>query len=161
MAEKKSNVTKKVIQPKDDFKGIVRLQSTDIKGNYKLSYGLRRIKGIGFRVADFITLKSGLSPNKKIGYLTDDDVKVLNDTIDGLSTSLPLWMKNRRKDPLKGTDLHLLTSNIVLALDNDIKLMKKIRNYKGIRHMFRLPVRGQRTKSNFRKNKKKIRKRKK
>jgi small subunit ribosomal protein S13 len=31
--------------------------------------------------------------------------------------------------------------------------MKKIKSYKGIRHMFNLPVRGQRTKGNFRKGK--------
>ena len=31
--------------------------------------------------------------------------------------------------------------------------MKKIRSYKGVRHTFGLPVRGQSTKSNFRKNK--------
>jgi small subunit ribosomal protein S13 len=31
--------------------------------------------------------------------------------------------------------------------------MKKIRSYKGVRHMLGQPVRGQKTKSNFRKNK--------
>ena len=40
--------------------------------------------------------------------------------------------------------------------DNDIKMMKKMRSYKGIRHSLGLPVRGQRTKSNFRKNKGKV-----
>ena len=34
-----------------------------------------------------------------------------------------------------------------------IKNMKKMKTYKGIRHIDRRPVRGQRTKSNFRKNK--------
>ena len=34
--------------------------------------------------------------------------------------------------------------------------MKKIKCYKGVRHMLDLPVRGQRTKSNFRKNKGKV-----
>jgi small subunit ribosomal protein S13 len=33
--------------------------------------------------------------------------------------------------------------------------MKKLKTYKGLRHAVGLPVRGQRTKSNFRKNKKK------
>jgi small subunit ribosomal protein S13 len=35
-------------------------------------------------------------------------------------------------------------------------MMKKIRSYKGMRHAYGLPVRGQRTKSKFRKNKGKV-----
>ena len=34
--------------------------------------------------------------------------------------------------------------------ENDVKLMRKIKSYKGTRHSSRLPVRGQKTKSNFR-----------
>jgi small subunit ribosomal protein S13 len=34
--------------------------------------------------------------------------------------------------------------------------MKKMKSYRGVRHIFNLPVRGQRTKSNFRKNKGKV-----
>jgi small subunit ribosomal protein S13 len=40
--------------------------------------------------------------------------------------------------------------------DNDIKLMRKIKSYKGTRHSAGQPVRGQRTKSNFRKSKGKV-----
>ena len=39
------------------------------------------------------------------------------------------------------------------TVDNDLKRMKMIKCYRGMRHAFGLPVRGQRTKSNFRKNK--------
>ena len=39
------------------------------------------------------------------------------------------------------------------AEETDIKRMKKTRSYRGVRHGMGLPVRGQRTKSNFRKNK--------
>jgi small subunit ribosomal protein S13 len=35
-------------------------------------------------------------------------------------------------------------------------MMKRIRSYKGVRHSLGLPVRGQRTRSNFRKNKGKV-----
>ena len=45
----------------------------------------------------------------------------------------------------------VMASEFVKA--NDIKLMQKIKCYKGIRHYYRLPLRGQRTKSNFRRNK--------
>ena len=37
-----------------------------------------------------------------------------------------------------------------------MKTQKKIKGYKGIRHMLGQPVRGQRTRGNFRKNKGKV-----
>ena len=39
-----------------------------------------------------------------------------------------------------------------LQTEFDIKRLKKIKSYKGYRHMSNLPVRGQRTRSNFRRN---------
>jgi small subunit ribosomal protein S13 len=42
-----------------------------------------------------------------------------------------------------------------LQKEFDIKRLKKIKSYRGFRHMSGLPCRGQRTKSNFRKNRRK------
>ena len=49
--------------------------------------------------------------------------------------------------------MHLSSTELQIAKENDIKLLKKIKCYKGIRHIYSLPVRGQSTRSNFRKNK--------
>jgi small subunit ribosomal protein S13 len=68
----------------------------------------------------------------------------------------PRWMLNRRNDYETGDDRHLLTGDIGFVRDNDIKRLKMIKSRRGMRHMFGLPVRGQRTKSNFRKNKGKV-----
>jgi len=159
--QKHINIGKKpVVQsPKEgaDYKGIVRIFSADIKGNYNLLYGLSLIKGIKYRTADFVCLKSGIDPTKKIGNLTDKDIEQVELTIRSLKDSLPKWMKNRQKDPETGKDNHLVTSDLTITQDNDIKLMKKIKCYKGVRHMHGQPVRGQRTRSHFRKNKKKLR----
>ncbi len=65
-------------------------------------------------------------------------------------------MLNRRKDVETGEDKHIVTTDINFVNDNDIKVMKMIRCYKGIRHSMGLPVRGQKTRSNFRKNKGKV-----
>ena len=62
---------------------------------------------------------------------------------------------NRKKDFLDGSDKHLITSNLDLAKELDIKRLKKIRSYRGLRHATGRPTRGQRTRSNFRKNRKK------
>mgnify|MGYP003994385531 CR=1 FL=1 len=45
--------------------------------------------------------------------------------------------------------------DLKLRKEFDIKRLKKIKSYKGVRHNYNLPVRGQRTKANFRKNRKK------
>ena len=58
---------------------------------------------------------------------------------------------NRRKDEETGESKHLLTTDLEMARDFDIRKMKKIKSYKGWRHAMGQPVRGQRTKSHFRK----------
>jgi len=50
-----------------------------------------------------------------------------------------------------GKDMHLLTADLSFVTDNDIKFMKMIRCFKGARHAAGQPVRGQRTRSHFRK----------
>ena len=60
---------------------------------------------------------------------------------------LPSWMYNRRRDPVLGTDRHLVGADLVLAVRSDIELLKKIRCWRGIRHMLGLKVRGQRTRT--------------
>ena len=51
-----------------------------------------------------------------------------------------------------GENKHLTGSDLELRNEFDIKRLKKIRVYRGYRHMARLPVRGQRTRGHFRKN---------
>jgi len=58
---------------------------------------------------------------------------------------------NRRRDFDTGEDLHLIASDLKLRKEFDIKNLKEIKSYRGMRHAFGLPVRGQRTKGHFRK----------
>ena len=64
-------------------------------------------------------------------------------------------MKNRQKDFDNGEDVHLNGADLKLKKEFDIKRLRKIKSYRGIRHGAGLPTRGQRTKGNFRKNRKK------
>jgi len=64
--------------------------------------------------------------------------------------NIPHWLYNRRKDPASGNYTHITSSALDMTKKGDIDRMKKIRCYKGVRHMLGLPVRGQRTKSSFR-----------
>jgi small subunit ribosomal protein S13 len=65
--------------------------------------------------------------------------------------NIPSWMLNRRRDYTTGKDIHLVGADLIMILREDLNRLKKIRSYRGIRHELGLPVRGQRTKSSFRK----------
>ncbi|MBU4308527.1 MAG: 30S ribosomal protein S13 [Nanoarchaeota archaeon] len=68
---------------------------------------------------------------------------------------LPEFLFNRLKDFETGENKYLVGSDLELKKEFDIKRLKKIKSYRGIRHAAGLPLRGQRTRSNFRKNRKK------
>ncbi len=140
-----------------DFKHLVRIANTDLDGNKPLYYALTKIKGIGFIFANAVLTAAKLDKKRKIGYLSDEEVKLIDDIIKNpLKHKLPLWLFNRKKDFETGNDIHLFSGDLDFYKENDIKLMKKIKSYRGIRHIYGLPVRGQRTKSNFRRNKGKV-----
>lgn len=136
------------------FRYIVRIVNTDVDGNKKILSSLRKIKGVGFMFANAICSTANINQSKKTGYLSDDEVRRIDEvTKNPLKFNIPVWMLNRRKDYETGKDMHVLTTDLNFAKDSDIKRLKKIKCYRGIRHAAGLPVRGQRTKSNFRKNK--------
>ncbi len=135
-------------------KYIIRIHNTDLDGEKPIQSALSKIKGISVMFANAVCIISEIDPKKKSGQLSDDEVNTLNGIIkDPLKHGMPEWLLNRRKDPATGNNMHILTSDLDFTKANDIKLLQKIKCYKGTRHSRRLPVRGQRTKSNFRKQK--------
>jgi small subunit ribosomal protein S13 len=137
-----------------ELRHLVRVLNTDLKGDKQLMYALTKIKGISVMLANAICTKANISKTKKTGYLNEREVAALENVINKpLSAGIPVWMLNRRADPDTGVDHHLITSTLDFTHDMDIKKMKKIRSYKGTRHQWGQPVRGQRTKSHTRKNK--------
>jgi small subunit ribosomal protein S13 len=136
----------------DDFRYLVRIANTDIDGNKKVPVGLSSIKGIGTRVGGVICSLSGVDPNKKMGYLTEKETEKLDDIAKAFHTQkVPTWLFNRRKDYDTGKDRHILGSDLIMSLREDINRLRKIRSYRGIRHEQGLPARGQRTRTSFRK----------
>ena len=144
-------------EQKQELKYFVRIANTDLDGNKQISNALIKIKGLSFMLSNAICNAAGIDKAKKAGYLNDDEIARIDDILkEPLKFKLPPWLFNRRKDPEDSADKHLTGSSLSFTQDNDIKMMKKIKSYKGIRHMLGLPVRGQRTRSNFRKNKGKV-----
>jgi len=129
---------------------IVRILAKDIEGKMSLYSGLTKIKGVSWGLANAICYKLKMSKTKKIGDLTEAEVKKIEDFMK--NPDLPKHLVNRQKDLETGEDKHLLGADLELTKEFDIKRLKKIKSYRGIRHGAGLPVRGQRTRSNFRKN---------
>ncbi len=137
-----------------EIKYIVRVANTDLDGFKPASIALTKIKGVGRMLSNFICQAAGVDRDKKAGELSDGEVGKLSDiTQDPKRAGAPSWLLNRRKDYETGEDVHLITAELKFVTDNDIKRLKKIKSYRGMRHQARLPLRGQRTASNFRHNK--------
>lgn len=140
---------------------VVRILSKDIEGKMKVYPGLTKIKGISWGLSNAICKKLRIDKNRKIGSLTKEEIeKITEFSKQGESEipenkKIPKHIVNRRADFKTGKDLHLIGSDLELQTEFDIKRLKKIKSYKGYRHMTGLPVRGQRTKGNFRPNKRK------
>lgn len=156
--ETKTNVKK------PDYKGqsladqkhgekVIRILSKDIEGAMKVYVGLTKIKGISWSASNAILKTLKIDKNRKIGSLTQDEIKKLTDFIK--NPTLPKHIYNRKKDFETGEDKYFVGSDLELRTEFDIKRLKKIKSYKGLRHTLGLPLRGQRTRSHFRKNRKK------
>jgi len=137
-----------------EIRGIIRIVGADIKGDAQLFTSLQRIKGVGGFLANAVCRVHNIDRNKKVGTLTDSEIKKIEETLKNPTKfGIPFWSVNRRKDPETGEDRHLVGPDLSFTQEQDIKKMIKIKSYKGVRHMFGLPVRGQKTKSSFRKGK--------
>jgi len=142
----------KITQEKSEFR-VVRILSKDIEGKMTTYSGLTKIKGVSWALSNAICKKLGIDRKKKIGQLTDSEIKKIEAFIK--NPEVPGYLKNRRNDFEKGDTSHLSGSDLDLKKEFDIKRLKKIKSYRGYRHMSGLPSRGQRTKGNFRKNRSK------
>lgn len=136
----------------EELRGIVRIAGTDLKGEDQLYTSLQRIKGVGGSLANAICRVHNLDRNRKVGTLTTQEIKKIEETLKNPTKfGIPSWLLNRRKDTETGEDKHLVGAELRFVQEEDIKRMIRIKCYKGVRHMLGLPVRGQRTRSSFRK----------
>ncbi|MBW3019014.1 30S ribosomal protein S13 [Candidatus Woesearchaeota archaeon] len=141
----------------ENFRHLVRIGASDHKGERPIVPALKDIKGVGMPLAHAICKVTKIPLSKRVGDLSESEVEKIEDVIKTpLSYGIPTWMLNRKRDPETGEDKHLIANELAFAKEQDIKLLRKIKCYRGIRHANRLPCRGQRTRSNFRPNKGKV-----
>jgi small subunit ribosomal protein S13 len=130
-----------------EIKHIVRIAETDLEGKRSVTYALTGIKGISRRIAKILAVNSGLNPKATLGYLNDTDIEKLQLSVDTITSIVPSWIMNKQNEIMSGEDRHMIGTDVLLSLNEDLNLMKKIRSYKGIRHERGLRVRGQHTRS--------------
>jgi small subunit ribosomal protein S13 len=135
-----------------DDVSLIRVLGKDIRGDKQLFAGLTQIRGISWAFANAICRVLKLDEQKKIQDISADEMKKIEEFVK--NPQIPGFLKNRQNDFEDGEDKHLTGADLKLRGEFDIKRLKKIKSYKGVRHSANLPVRGQRTKSNFRKNRK-------
>ena len=106
-----------------------RIAGVDIPKNKQIWISLQYIYGIGPTLSHRILAQTGINAETKADSLTEDEVNRLREVID-------------RECEVEG--------ELRKAGDLNIKRLIEIGSYRGIRHRFGLPVRGQRTRTNAR-----------
>ncbi len=106
----------------------MRISGITIPDNKQLEFGLTAVYGIGRARAKTILAELGISEKTKPTEITTEQENAIREKIEGFT----------------------IEGELKRAITADIKRLKDINSYRGSRHAKRLPVRGQRTKTNAR-----------
>lgn len=136
-----------MVQEDQEINYFVRVHNTDLDGTKPVLISLTGIKGVGRHTAKIIIEAANVDKKELMGKLDEASVDRIREVIGTYVDRIPVWMSNRPKDLYTGEKRHILGADVMMTVDDDINLLKKIRAYRGIRHETGQKVRGQRTKS--------------
>ena len=108
---------------------MARIAGVDLPREKRAVIGLTYIYGIGKPSSQVILEKAGISEDTRIKDLTEEEVSKLRQIIE---------------------EDHTVEGDLRREIAMNIKRLKEIGCYRGIRHRKGLPVRGQKTKTNAR-----------
>ncbi len=139
-------------EQKGEELGIIRMSGRDIRGSYSIIGALMQIKGLGYNMARSLALaverQHGIKMNTKIGTLSEEQTGKIEQIMkDPSKAGVPNFMLNRRKDLESGLDMHVIGTDLTVAVKQDIDRDIKNQTWRGFRHMYGQRVRGQRTRS--------------
>jgi small subunit ribosomal protein S13 len=109
---------------------MARIAGVDIPRNKKVAYSLRYVYGIGYSQAVNICDKAGVKVDTRVQDLKEKEVMDIRKAI----TEMEIKVEGE------------LRSEVAM----NVKRLKDIGTYRGLRHRRGLPVNGQRTKTNAR-----------
>lgn len=108
---------------------MARISGVNIPEAKRVEIALTYIFGIGLKTSQDILAATGINPDTRVKDLTEAEVSKLREQID----------KHYRVE-----------GDLQREISMNIKRLKEINSYRGLRHKANLPVRGQRTKTNAR-----------
>jgi small subunit ribosomal protein S13 len=108
---------------------MARIAGINLPNEKRIEASLPYIYGVGMPMSKKILEETGIDPNKRTKDLSEDELNKLRDYIE-------------KRFKVEGQLRQQITANI--------KRLREIGSYRGLRHMKGLPVRGQRTKTNSR-----------
>jgi len=106
----------------------MRISGITIPNDKRLEYGLTILFGIGVSAARKILEQAKVDYLKKAGELSMEEENRIRKIVEEMK----------------------IEGNLKREISGNIKRLKDIKNYRGVRHLRRLPVHGQRTKTNSR-----------
>lgn len=108
---------------------MARIASTNIPNDKRVEIGLTYLVGIGLTLSKKILAATSINPDTRVKDLSEVELEKIRNYIS----------KNYRVE-----------SDLKMEISQNIKRLKEIGTYRGLRHAKGLPVRGQRTKTNAR-----------
>ncbi|HYF96824.1 MAG TPA: 30S ribosomal protein S13 [Patescibacteria group bacterium] len=108
---------------------MARISGVTIPNEKQIQIALQYVYGIGKKYSEEILAKAKIDPTVRVKNLTDDEIGKISEIISNDYIS-------------EGELQRIVTGNI--------KRLKDINSYRGLRHKANLPSRGQRTKTNAR-----------
>ena len=108
---------------------MARIAGVDLPRDKRVTIGLTYIFGIGKQTSAKILATTGIDESIRIKDLSEEQVNLLRKEIDNNYT---------------------VEGDLKREISLNIKRLRDIRCYRGLRHMKGLPVRGQKTKTNAR-----------
>ncbi len=108
---------------------MARIAGVDLPMRKRIEYALTYIYGIGLKTSRDILNATGISYDKRVNELTEDEAAAIRQEIQ----------KN-----------YTVEGDLRKQVAMDIKALMDLGNYRGLRHRRGLPVRGQKTKTNAR-----------
>ena len=108
---------------------MARIAGVDIPNEKRLDIALTYIYGIGRTNVTAVMKAATIDPSRRVSTLTDEEISHLAKVIEKTC---------------------IVEGNLRQLVAANIKRLREIGSYRGIRHMRKLPVHGQRTRSNAR-----------
>ncbi len=108
---------------------MARIAGTNIPNEKRVEIGLTYVHGIGLVSSQKILAKTKINPDTRVKDLTEAELTQLRNEIDAS---------------------YEVEADLMRKVTLNIKRLKEIKAYRGLRHAAGLPSRGQRTKTNGR-----------